>query len=464
MMVQCSGLAGKHWAERNGALQASFRGWGESGCIMPIFAVEVFTPNDFPQYTYVERGAENLEHRLRDALKMPKAVVSISGPSKSGKTVLVERVVTKENLIDVSGAEIQSPAQLWDRVLDWMGAPSSVTKQSAKGSSDQVSGKVSGGVQLPLIAKVGADAGYQATTSQSGSTTTTAARGGLTQVAKEIAGSAFIVLIDDFHYMNREVQVEAAKQIKTAAERGIRICVASVPHRSDDVVRSNPELRGRTTNLDTTYWSPRELMQIATIGFARLNASIHERDASRLANEACGSPQLMQAICLQACYHLGLRVAQERQVAIRLDDEKFRAIMESTSLQSNHSSLVSRMHQGPKIRGTERKEFTFSDGTKGDVYRCLLLAIAQDPPTMDLPYTELMKRVERVCVNDSPVGSSVKEACMQIAKFALDMYPTQRIVEFDEETGTDTLSIVDPYWLFYLRSSPKLNSLAKQSS
>jgi hypothetical protein len=90
------------------------------------------------------------------------------------------------------------------------------------------------------------------------------------------------------------------------------------------------------------------------------------------------------------------------------------------------------------------------------------LAIAQDPPTTDLPYTELMKRVERVCVNGAPVGSSVKEACMQIARFALDMYPAQRIVEFDEETGTDTLSIVDPYWLFYLRSSTKLASLAKR--
>jgi len=45
----------------------------------------------------------------------------------------------------------------------------------------------------------------------------------LAQIVKEIADSDFAVLIDDFHYMPRKIQAEAAKQIKTAAERGVRI-------------------------------------------------------------------------------------------------------------------------------------------------------------------------------------------------------------------------------------------------
>jgi hypothetical protein len=44
-----------------------------------LLASGVFTPNDFPKYTYVERGGENLEWRLRDAISTPKAVVSIRG-------------------------------------------------------------------------------------------------------------------------------------------------------------------------------------------------------------------------------------------------------------------------------------------------------------------------------------------------------------------------------------------------
>ena len=39
---------------------------------------------------------------------------------------------------------------------------------------------------------------------------------------------------------------------------------------------------------------------------------------------------------------------------------------------------------------------------------------------------------------------------------ALDMYPAQRVLEYDEEI----LDIVDPYLLFFLRWSGKLASLS----
>jgi hypothetical protein len=428
---------------------------------MAILATQVFTPNDFPVHTYVERGSENLEQLLRNAIDTPKAVISLSGPSKSGKTVLAERVIGNDNLIKVSGAEITEAPELWDRILDWMGAPEQIVAESSKTSTNQVEGQVSAGVSVPLVAKGEGQVSYQHGRSGGQSTSTTVARQGLAQIVKEIADSDFAVLVDDFHYMPRKIQAEAAKQIKTAAERGVRILVASVPHRADDVVRSNPELRGRTTNIDTKFWRPEELAEIAVMGFGKLNTKIEPRDAMRLANEACGSPQLMQGICLQACYRLGLREASPMPVSLELTADSIRTILETTSLTADYSSLVERMHQGPKTRGVERKEFRFRDGSKGDVYRCVLLAIAEDPPVMTLPYTVMMSRVEKVCVSEFPVGSSVKEACTQIAKFALSMYPSQRIVEFDDESGTDTFSIVDPYWLFYLRASPKLATLAK---
>ena len=75
--------------------------------------VDVFTPNDYPRHTYVNRAVSPpLEDQLRLALDTPNEVVSISGPSKSGKTVLIERVVGVDNLITVSGSEISSVPSL----------------------------------------------------------------------------------------------------------------------------------------------------------------------------------------------------------------------------------------------------------------------------------------------------------------------------------------------------------------
>ena len=62
---------------------------------------EVFTPNDQPTVTYVRREQRGLEDALRGALGTPKMVTSLSGPSKTGKTVLIKSVLDEDDLIDL---------------------------------------------------------------------------------------------------------------------------------------------------------------------------------------------------------------------------------------------------------------------------------------------------------------------------------------------------------------------------
>jgi len=89
-----------------------------------VTAHDVFVPSSFPEHTYVARGDEDLEDKLRFALKTKGQIVSLSGPSKSGKTVLVEKVVGKDKLVPIVGAGIQKPDDVWTRVLDWIDVPS----------------------------------------------------------------------------------------------------------------------------------------------------------------------------------------------------------------------------------------------------------------------------------------------------------------------------------------------------
>src|SRR5271166_5176288 len=120
---------------------------------MPLMATEVFVPGAYPLHTYVERAAQNLEGTLKDALNTPGQVVSLSGPSKSGKTVLVERVVGRDYLIPVSGASIRDPSEIWERALDWIDVPSSSSSSRSFGGTlgAEVSLKATSGI--PLVAK-----------------------------------------------------------------------------------------------------------------------------------------------------------------------------------------------------------------------------------------------------------------------------------------------------------------------
>ena len=120
-------------------------------------ATSVFTPTDVPTITYVERTSKNYEEELRRAFEVPKMVVSISGPSKSGKTVLVTKVVSKDNLIHLYGASIKTADDLWKNVLAWMGGPIELTETSGSRKSGTVSGKAEGKAGVPFVAQGSVD-------------------------------------------------------------------------------------------------------------------------------------------------------------------------------------------------------------------------------------------------------------------------------------------------------------------
>jgi hypothetical protein len=419
-----------------------------------VSVYDVFTPSAFPRHTYVAREERHLEAGLHRTLQTPGQVASLSGPSKCGKTVLVQRTVGEDYLIKVSGASILSPQDLWDKALDWMGTPHVVTASDADtdGTGGVLAGKTSAGIG---IVKFEASGTSTTTRTSQRTTTATAQRGGLAQVAREIAGSDWVVFIDDFHYMSRELQQAVAKSLKEAAEQRIRICTASVPHRADDVVRALPELRGRVTAIDMTYWQPNELEEIARLGFKTLRAELKPAAVGRLAQEAAGSPQLMQNLCLNVALDTGLESSPpEKVVDCDISPQYMGSLLRRTAASTDFRSLVDVLRAGPKTRGRDRTEYRFKgeEGGTGDVYDVVVKAIAADPPSLTFPYDDLTARVRRLCDDKAPSGGSVVTSCRHMSALAKSRMPNERALDWDE--GKQVMDISDPLLLFYLRWGP----------
>lgn len=418
-----------------------------------LTAHDVFTPSSFPEHNYVARDGDDLEEKLRFALRTKGQIVSLSGPSKSGKTVLVEKVVGKKNLVTVVGAGIRAPDDVWTRVLDWIDVPADTTTQ--KSWQLRTGARVGAKAETDIVVASG-EASGDVTTELSRSTAGSERKGrrGMEQVIDELAGKDLVVLVDDFHYMPRNVQDEVAKQLKEAARRELKIVTAAVPHRADDVVRANPELRGRVTMIDVGYWRPRDLTRIAKSGFDALNIDIDLPSAERLAHQAAGSPQLMQALCLYACFVLGTLERSAKRVTERLRDEDHVKACRLTSTIADFRSLVDALELGPRARAGDRKTYAFTDGTTGDVYRAILKAIAEEPLVLTFDYEEVLRRVRLVCDSEAPAGSSVTGACAHMARLAEELLPTTRVLTWDERD--QILEIPDPYLSFYLRWSDRL--------
>jgi hypothetical protein len=428
------------------------------GGIEVLRAADVFTPGSFPEHSYVQRTNATLEQTLADSLETPGLIVSISGPSKSGKTVLVERVVGKDMLIPVPGASIKSPADVWSSVLDWMDAPSSTTSTQTYGGTMGLDATAKGSVGIPVVAQGELGAALHGGFNAQLANASTAQRGGLQQVVREIAASPFVVLIDDFHYMSRDLQAEVAKSIKEAVRQKIKIVTAAVTHRGDDVLRANPDLRGRLRSIDLDYWNDTDLKSIAKAGFDALNFDPDPATIAEFVRESAGSPQLMQLLCLESCFVANLREKHEGMVpaVINFDASRRSRVFEQTSAHTDHRSLAAVLDAGPPTRGTKRSVFSFGDGTSGDVYRAVLKAIASDPPQLSFSYEQLLERTASICVGESPVGSSVTSTCVHMSRLAGEKLPQERALEWDE--STQVFDVPDPYFLFYLRWSDRLKA------
>jgi hypothetical protein len=165
----------------------------------------------------------------------------------------------------------------------------------------------------------------------------------------------------------------------------------------------------------------------------------------------------MQAICLNLCYDLGVRQKQNSLTPLEVSSDKIGETLLHTSSFTNFSRMVQALHTGPRTRGTERKIHVFNDGSSGDVYRAILLAIRNDPTQLSFRYDKVLARVQEICIGDVPSGSSITSALSQMHIIGEEIQPGTSPISWDD----DTLDISDPYFLFYLRYSGKLVDLAR---
>ena len=410
-------------------------------------AIDVFTPKGEPGVTYVDDHLISKATRLQQDLSAGPCVVSLSGPSKSGKTVFIEKTLGRDNLIKVNGAGIKSADALWLKVLAVVGAPIKTVKTKTASSTATFGAKVEGTV--PLLAK-----GEVSTAGIWGSSTATAAEAATDYVGlltQELRGTAYIVFVDDFHYISAELQSEIAKQIKEGIEGGVQFVCAAVPHRSDDVLLGNSDLRGRAYKVDFEYWKHAELAKIGRNGFAALNLQVPDAVIDAFADEAAGSPQLMQSLCLNLCFATGYETRPGSPIAIPADRELIATVCRRVASNNDYKSTVEAMKDGPKVRGKDRKSYVLAGNNDAvDVYPLILLAIASDPPQLTLKASALMARIQRLCGSGASPGSgSVTGSCGQIASIANGRVVGVPIIEFDAER--DILEIRDPYLLFFLR-------------
>jgi len=399
---------------------------------------DVFVVGRLPRVTYNPRDKRGFEAAVRAYLDDRGTVLSVSGATKTGKTVLLRSMVP--DAVWLSGGALDSVGGMWEQVADALDLWAEHTTTSI--SSERQGSTSEGGLNLAVRGSYS-----RGSESASSREETLSRRSSIGAVARRALGRGLHVLvIDDFHYVNREAQLAIVRGVKDLVFDGLGVILASVPHRAFDAVRVEKEMTGRVAHLRITAWSDDELVEIARLGFEALHLVDEGGQlAARLARESFASPHLMQEFCKRLCRENGVDEAQQA-VVLRAPTD-WEAFFKETAVDTSKTAF-DMLRTGPRQR-SDRIRRVLKDGRETDIYGAVLAAIAHTGPKLEIGYEALRASLRDVLESELPQRHEVTRVLEQMTQIAREKVEGEPVLEYDDELST--VHISDPYFAFFLR-------------
>ncbi|WP_435551410.1 ATP-binding protein [Natrinema sp. CGMCC1.2065] len=429
---------------------------------MSLRAGEVFRDANYPEYTYVRRRDGDVEDRLADYLFKEEAVVSISGPSKSGKSTIVRHVVqnydrTPDYIVEVRGNNIDSGDDFWKCVLKELGEPTSRHYESRQGTREQDRFTIGAAIQA-LTAK------YSTSTTEEdfdvivedydlGLSTILDIYNGEYSDDDETPNDDFVIFVDDAHKIPDSVHTPVAENIKEGLDKGLKFCIGYIDYRSDALTAADIDLAERVESVELQPWKTQELSKIARKGFDALEIEIDDSVIRVLAEESIQSPQLMQKLCYKLCTNTGYYFGDNDWEVMNVDEEFVIDLLEEVagSIKTQYKTEFDILTG--KARGKSKKPFEWIDGNSGNRYLTLLRGIAQNPPGTSLSLEDLRTRIYSECRGDGPEPGNITNDVIRISKWIDKSANTENFVFDYVEDREKEVQIPEPGIIFCLRWS-----------
>jgi len=406
---------------------------------------EVFVPGGMPEHTYVPRTDRRLEERLSAARQHLYKLVTVTGTTKSGKTVLTSRIFPREESIWVDGGAVGSEDDFWAYILADLGGYTDIGSEDTKESSYDLKGSLEVEGSVPLVARgkgqLGSSYGRVHGRRQSRSLSLSPKAAAVSQ----LKNVRVPLVIDDFHYLDRSFQGAIIRAVKPLIFLGVPVILIAIPHRRYDAVKVEREMTGRLEPIAVPTWEQGELLQIASQGFPLLNVDVTDAVCERLVAESYGSPHLMQEFCrMLALMHAIQETAPRTQTIDKVPGELFIQVAEHTG-----KVIFDKLAKGPRQR-RDRIQRQLRDGRTADIYEVILLALANLKPGLEtVDYEVLRSSIRDILIQNIPRAHEVTRVLEKMAEIAASDEASIPVLDWDKEE--QKLHITDPFFAFYLK-------------
>jgi len=406
---------------------------------------DIFVPGGFPYHTYNPRGSLELESTLGEVTENLCKLATVTGHTKSGKTVLVRKVLPPEESVWVDGGVVSEENDFWSVVNEQLDLFTTIEEGDSEGAASEVGGEASAGANFILAKGEGKVGGKIARSRESDN------RKSRTSSPRIIAlsglkNSGIPLVIDDFHYLPKQLQGSVVRALKPLIFDGHPVVVIAIPHRRYDAVKVERELTGRILSVQIPTWEAEELLFIPNTGFPLMGTSVTDKLANELALQAIGSPHLMQDFCRE----IARTFISDSEPLDQIDvgSEQLETVFKDVA-EGIGRPIFEKLARGPRQR-TDRVQRELHDGRTVDIYQLVLHALADlRPGLVTLEYEELRTSIREVSAAQIPQLHEVARVLKHMANIAATDQSSTPVIDFEENERR--LHITDPFFAFYLR-------------
>ena len=407
---------------------------------------DIFVPGGFPQFTYNPRAGLQLEQKLSQAKENLCKLITVTGQTKSGKTVLAKRIFPAEDAVWIDGGTVSAEEDFWQVIVDQPELFQSTEKETSKEVARKIGGKGKAEANF-LVARGSGEIGVEIGTTRASSMTTGQRLGSRVVALRGLRNLRVPLVVDDFHYIPREMQGGIVRALKPLIFEGLPVVIIAIPHRRYDALKVEKEMTGRIAPIEIQPWSESELRFIPETGFNLLNYAVPDEVNESLASEAIGSPHLMQDFCRGVSRLLQIEHADER-AEINVADHQIESVFRDVA-ETIGRPIFEKLARGPRQR-TDRVPRQLTDGREVDIYELVLHGLAHiRPGLVSIEYEELRAAIKGVSISHIPQLHEVARVLKHMATIAATDRSSTPVIDFEEEDKK--LHITDPFFAFYLR-------------
>lgn len=429
---------------------------------------DVFPVRGYPRYTYQQQVAA--ERAVTKYAHGGSGVLLLYGPSKSGKSVLVQKVLPGALYVEAPNSD--TAEGLWQSANTKLGTHTTRSKGYEVSDSHELG--ISGGASA-----VGRFlAGWKWNRSKKNSRSGTATDVANIVVTRTLLKKKRVLIIDDLHMLPREEQRKIIQNVKPFVDAGGRAIVIASGHRAEFIPTLVPNMNGSYETVPFGLWNTagqRELLaKIAKDGWVKLRLQAPSGLAEQLADNAFGSPQTMQRLSAAVAEVNGHDHAAPELTEVFAPTDWDSFYRDSLDPVLPEVRWVEKLTKGPK--GKSRDLYPTYNYGNADGYRLIMLALRDLLPRVDIDVDDVQRRIVEI-TRDEPLPG-VKLACPRkvetvkkltlmsksAATEVMDEIDEEQLEDLAEQSGADPVleyqeqtnkvRIVDPLFAYALRWWP----------